>query len=183
MPFIWWNSEISKTNLCGSACRNLTSNMRNKRKIVVVWLFQYFEWTPAGGSQWHDGPLRVLRGMRAQAVVFSVRAWWCLLKSLAISRLGTLVCKGAVIFFSCLVFHFVSHVPLLQILFRVRACSHVLLHVLSFELLGLCKRSASCVKRRTIFLSDGNFLKPLCFYFCREWSQFYQVNDVLPELS
>ena len=148
-----------------------------------MWLFQYFEWTPAGGSRWHDGPLRVLRGMRAQAVVFSLWAWWCLLKSLAISRLGTSVCRGTVIFFSCLVFHSVSHVPLLQILFRVRACSHVLLHVLSFELLGLCKRLASCVKRRTIFLSDGNFLKPLCFYFCREWSQFYQVNDVLPELS
>lgn len=114
---------------------------------------------------------------------FSLRAWWCLLKSLAISRLGTSVCRGTVIFFSCLVFHSVSHVPLLQILFRVRACSHVLLHVLSFELLGLCKRLASCVKRRTIFLSDGNFLKPLCFYFCREWSQFYQVNDVLSELS
>ena len=35
MPFIWRNSEISKTNLCGSVCRNLTSK-KKKRKIVVV---------------------------------------------------------------------------------------------------------------------------------------------------
>lgn len=126
-----------------------------------MWLFQYFEWTPLVGDLCEAG--FTVRRMRAQVLVLFCWSLSGVCSNLSPSHVWERHFVKVQRYFSAAwSFFSESHVPLPQVLSRVRACSHVLLHVLSFELLGLCKRLA-CVKRRTTFLRDRNLLKLLCF--------------------
>ena len=143
-------------NLCVEAALQ-----KRKKKLLLCDFFSILS-----GPRWWVTCVKrafTVRGMRAQVLVLFCWSLSGVCSNLSPSHVWERHFVKVQRYFSAAwSFFSESHVPVPQVLSRVRACSHVLLHVLSFELLGLCKRVA-CVKRRTTFLRDGNLLKLLCF--------------------